>query len=253
MLGLSVSSDAAEPAVKQKADGENKVSPGQVLIPAPPLTAEKASAEAKAAAEKEIAERIKKLKAPYTDRPLKVRFETTLGNFVIKTTPSTAPLTVSNFIQYVKAGFYDETVFHRVLPGFVVQGGGYTTDMTKKPTGEPIVNESAKAGANATGTLSMARTSQPDSATSQFFINLKDNVDLDHRPHRAGYAVFAKVVEGMDVVRKIEREPRGMVPGYREAPNSLPHIIKAVVVDETIQSPGQVMEKMEKESEQSTR
>jgi peptidyl-prolyl cis-trans isomerase A (cyclophilin A) len=134
-----------------------------------------------------------------------VVMDTTMGTIKIEVLTDKAPVTAKNFLDYVSSGFYDGTIFHRVIPNFVVQGGGYLQNMAPKPTKAPIKNESKNGLKNLRGTLSMARYTDPDSATSQFFINLKDNSNLD--PENAaggwGYAVFAKVIEGMDVVDKI--------------------------------------------------
>ena len=143
-----------------------------------------------------------------------VVLETTLGEITIEVFPEEAPGTVESFLQYVDDGFYDGTVFHRVVPGFVLQGGGLTEDMTKKPTCDPITNEADNGLKNVRGALSMARTSDIHSATSQFFINLVDNPFLDHGDGDFGYAVFAKVAEGMDVVDQIAGVETGTVEGY---------------------------------------
>jgi peptidyl-prolyl cis-trans isomerase A (cyclophilin A) len=132
-----------------------------------------------------------------------VIFSTALGNIAIELYPQQAPITVENFLAYVDVGFYDGTIFHRVIPGFVIQGGGHTEDMEHKVTRKPIKNEADNGLKNLRGTLSMARTRERDSATSQFFINLKDNPVLDHGARDFGYAVFGKVIEGMDFVDKI--------------------------------------------------
>ena len=132
-----------------------------------------------------------------------VIFSTSMGDITIELLTEEAPITTKNFLDYVDAGFFDGTIFHRVIPGFVIQGGGFTADMNQKATQAPIKNEADNGVKNARGTLSMARTSDINSATSQFFINLKDNEFLDHGTRDFGYAVFAKVVEGMDVVDKI--------------------------------------------------
>jgi peptidyl-prolyl cis-trans isomerase A (cyclophilin A) len=136
---------------------------------------------------------------------------TTKGDIVIELNRSKAPITVENFVTYVKQGFYDGTVFHRVMPTFVIQGGGFTPDGTQKKTNAPITNEWQNDLKNARGTLSMARLGrQPDSATSQFFVSLKDNVSLDQPNDGAAYAVFGKVIAGMDVVDAIALTPTGM-------------------------------------------
>ena len=136
------------------------------------------------------------------DRPV-VIFSTSMGDITIELLTEEAPITAKNFLDYVDAGFFDGTIFHRVIPGFVIQGGGFTADMNQKETRAPIKNEADNGVKNTRGTLSMARTSDINSATSQFFINLKDNEFLDHGTRDFGYAVFGKVVEGMDVVDKI--------------------------------------------------
>ncbi len=151
------------------------------------------------------------------DRPV-VIFSTSMGDITIELLSEEAPVTAKNFLDYVDAGFFDGTIFHRVIPGFVIQGGGFTADMNQKPTRAPIKNEADNGVRNLRGTLSMARTSDINSATSQFFINLKDNAFLDHGSRDFGYAVFGRVVEGMDVVDKIaavktgNRGPHGDVP-----------------------------------------
>jgi peptidyl-prolyl cis-trans isomerase A (cyclophilin A) len=132
-----------------------------------------------------------------------VVMETTMGTVKIELFTGKAPITAKNFLDYAKSGFFDGTIFHRVVAGFVVQGGGYTENMTPKPTRSGIQNESKNGLKNLRGTLSMARYDDPNSATSQFFINLNDNSNLDPSGGDWGYAVFGKVVEGMDVVDKI--------------------------------------------------
>ena len=133
----------------------------------------------------------------------RVVMETSLGRMVIELYPDKAPITVRNFLDYVDAGFYNGTIFHRVIPGFVIQGGGFDAEMNRKETRPPIKNEADNGLKNLRATLSMARTSQINSATSQFFINLKNNSALDHGRHGYGYAVFAKVVKGAGVIDKI--------------------------------------------------
>lgn len=165
-------------------------------------------------------------KKPATENP-RIFFETDLGKMVIELYPQKAPVTVKNFLAYVDSGFYEGTIFHRVIPDFVVQGGGLTFDFKPKETMDPIANESNNGLLNEEATLSMARTSDPASATSQFFINLKHNPHLDAKGDAPGYAVFGKVVEGFDVVRKIEKEPRGLYRAFPEAPNYAVRILKA--------------------------
>ena len=148
-----------------------------------------------------------------------VRFETSLGSFTIEFDAEKAPLTVANFLQYVDDGHFDGTVFHRVIPGFMVQGGGMTADMDQKKTRAPIKNEANNGLKNLRGALSMARTSDVDSATSQFFINVVDNAFLDHQgPRNYGYAVFARVTEGMDVIDKIVAVPTTSRRGHQDVP-----------------------------------
>ena len=138
-----------------------------------------------------------------------VLLSTSMGDIKVELYPDKAPVTVKNFLDYVKAGYYNGTIFHRVIPGFMIQGGGLTADMQEKREGQkaPIKNESSNGLKNDTGTLAMARTSAPDSASSQFFINMKDNgfLNKESAADKVGYAVFGKVVEGMDVVKKIEQ------------------------------------------------
>jgi cyclophilin family peptidyl-prolyl cis-trans isomerase len=149
---------------------------------------------------------------------LMVRFETTHGGFTIELFERDAPLSVANFLQYVDEQFFDSTIFHRIVPGFVIQGGGMNVDFSQKKTRAPVKNEAANGLLNERGTLSMARTDAPHSATSQFFVNLKDNDFLDYRPGQHGYAVFGRVVDGMDVVDKIAAVRTGRRSGYTDAP-----------------------------------
>ncbi len=133
-----------------------------------------------------------------------VKLETSMGNIVIELNRQAAPITVKNFLGYVEACFYDGTIFHRVIPGFMIQGGGLTAEMAEKKTRDPIVNEAKNGLSNKRGTIAMARKPDPDSATCQFFINHKDNTPLDYVANaNPGYAVFGKVAEGMDVVDAI--------------------------------------------------
>lgn len=141
-------------------------------------------------------------------RPV-VIFTTSMGDITLEFLSKEAPITTKNFLEYVDAGFFDGTIFHRVIPGFMVQGGGFTSDMGQKETRAPIKNEADNGVKNTRGTLSMARTSDVNSATSQFFINVQDNDFLDHGSRDFGYAVFARVVEGMDVVDQIANVKTG--------------------------------------------
>jgi cyclophilin family peptidyl-prolyl cis-trans isomerase len=147
-----------------------------------------------------------------------IRFQTTLGDFTIELFPEQAPVSVENFERYVREEFFDGLIFHRVIPGFVIQGGGLTPDMSQKTNHEPIKNEATNGLKNERGSLSMARTNDINSATSQFFINLKDNDFLDHKPGSYGYAVFAKVVDGMDVIDQIAGVKTGRRRGHDDVP-----------------------------------
>jgi Peptidyl-prolyl cis-trans isomerase (rotamase) - cyclophilin family len=150
-----------------------------------------------------------------------VVFQTTLGDLKIALYPDRAPVTVDNFLHYVDSGFYNGVIFHRVIPGFVVQGGGFDQEYQRKNTQAPIANESNNGLRNLRGTLSMARTNDPNSATSQFFINLKDNAQLDYRPMQSGYAVFGKLVEGLEVIDAMAEQPQGDHKGvFENAPNT---------------------------------
>lgn len=145
-----------------------------------------------------------------------VTLETSLGKIVLELYPDKAPATVANFLSYVESGFYDGLVFHRVIDGFMIQGGGFTSDGNQKPTGSPIKLESDNGLKNVRGSVAMARTNEPDSATSQFFINVVDNQPLDYAPGNLGYAVFGKVVSGMEVVDKIKSVKTTTKHGFYE-------------------------------------
>jgi cyclophilin family peptidyl-prolyl cis-trans isomerase len=147
-----------------------------------------------------------------------IRFETTLGDFTIEFFEKEAPESVANFLRYIDEGFFDGTIFHRIVPGFVIQGGGFTEDMTQKRTKPPVKNEADNGLKNSRGTLSMARTNDINSATSQFFVNLKDNDFLDHSRGNFGYAVFARVTQGMDVIDKIAAVETGRKRGMDDVP-----------------------------------
>jgi len=160
-----------------------------------------------------------------------VTMETSLGNVKIELFEKEAPISVKNFLDYVKGGFYSGTIFHRVIPGFMAQGGGFTTDRKQKPTNAPIKNEAANGLKNDRGTLAMARTSAPDSATAQFFINVVNNDMLNRpSPDGAGYAVFGKVLEGMDVVdRIVSVKTHNVNMVFQNVPET-PVVIKSVKV-----------------------
>ncbi|UCF44539.1 MAG: peptidyl-prolyl cis-trans isomerase [Planctomycetota bacterium] len=162
--------------------------------------------------------------------PKTVKLETSMGDIVIELNGEKAPVTVKNFLQYVEEGFFDGAIFHRVIPNFMIQGGGFTSDMQKKATHPPIVNEAANGLKNDRGTVAMARTNDPDSATSQFFINHKGNDFLNYTgPTKPGYAVFGRVVEGMDVVDNIATVKTTRTGSYSDVPVE-PVVIKSVKV-----------------------
>lgn len=160
-----------------------------------------------------------------------VAVKTDLGTFVIETYPKAAPKTVQNFLGYVDSKFYDGTIFHRVVPGFVVQGGGMTFDFAEKETRKPVVNESISGLKNDYKSVAMARQQHPDSATAQFYINLKNNSGLNATDSKPGYTVFGKVVAGMEVIEKIAQEPRGMFKAFPEAPNYAIRVLSATRTD----------------------
>ncbi|AHF01341.1 peptidylprolyl isomerase [Thiomicrospira aerophila AL3] len=154
------------------------------------------------------------------DNP-RVLIETNLGSMIIELYPNEAPLTVANFLEYVNSGFYDGTIFHRVIGNFMIQGGGIDEQMRRKPTRDPIQNEADNGLQNRIGTIAMARTNDPHSATSQFFINVANNSSLDFRektPRAWGYTVFGRVVDGMRTVNQIRTQPTTSRNGYQDVP-----------------------------------
>ena len=161
----------------------------------------------------------------------KVKFATSAGDIVIELDAAKAPKTVENFVAYVKAGHYNGTIFHRVIPTFMIQGGGMTADMKEKTTRAPIKLESKNGLSNVRGSVAMARTGDPDSATAQFFINVKDNPRLDaaNAPDGNGYAVFGKVISGIEVVDKIRDVPTGSKGPHDDVPNTPITINKATL------------------------
>ncbi|QUM82228.1 peptidylprolyl isomerase [Moritella sp. 28] len=151
----------------------------------------------------------------------KALIKTNLGDITIELYPAQAPVSVANFISYVKSDFYSGIIFHRVIPGFMAQTGGFNENLEKQVTKKPVVNEANNGLSNERGTLSLARTNNPNSATSQFFINLKDNNFLDRSgssPSQAGYAVFGRVTKGMDVVDQMAKQPTGKKKYYSDVP-----------------------------------
>ena len=158
-----------------------------------------------------------------------VNISTNYGDIKVQLNADKAPITVENFISYVKDGFYDNTIFHRVIPGFMIQGGGFTEQMQQKETKAPIKNEADNGLKNEKGTIAMARTSEVNSATSQFFINLADNDFLNHGSRDFGYAVFGKVIIGMDVVENIG-SVKTVTKGYMQNVPKEPVVIKSIIV-----------------------
>lgn len=150
-----------------------------------------------------------------------VQFDTSAGTFIVALEAEAAPKTVANFLEYVRSGFYNGTIFHRVIKGFMIQGGGLTADMQKKATRKPIVNEADNGMQHLAGSIAMARTPDPHSATAQFFINVSNNSFLNHRSKTSqgwGYCVFGRVIKGMDVVRSIENTPTTVRSGHQDVP-----------------------------------
>ncbi len=169
-----------------------------------------------------------------SDSQTKVKLITSMGEIVIQLNTEKAPVSAENFLTYVKDGFYDGTIFHRIIPGFMAQGGGFDSDFKQKETHAPIKNEADNGLKNDRGTLAMARTSDPDSATAQFFINYKDNDFLNYTSPTSngwGYAVFAEVIEGMDYVDEMARAPTGNRGMHQDVPQTDIVIEKAEVVE----------------------
>lgn len=160
----------------------------------------------------------------------RVRVETTLGSFVVELNPQRAPLTVASFLEYVEAGHYTETLFHRVIGNFLIQGGGFDTNNVEKPTGQGVPNESGNGLSNRRGTVGLARTGEPHSGTAQFYVNLTDNPTLDPQASRWGYAVFGHVVEGMTVVDDIGAVATGPLGPFESNAPLQPIVIKRVDV-----------------------
>lgn len=163
-----------------------------------------------------------------------IQMETNFGEIILELDVAKAPVSVENFLSYARSGHYDGTIFHRVIKGFMIQGGGLTPEMEEKPTGPPIVNEARNKLKNTTGSIAMARTEEIDSARAQFFINTENNRDLNHgglNPQVYGYAVFGQVVDGMDVVYEIERVATGSSAGFENVPLEPVVINKVTVID----------------------
>lgn len=161
-----------------------------------------------------------------------VEIKTSEGTITLRLFPDKAPLSVENFLTYVEDGFYNGTIFHRVIPDFMIQGGGMLPDMTEKETRDPIANESRNRVHNTRGTVAMARTNDPDSATSQFFINVRNNLKLDWAPGRDGYTVFGEVIDGMKVVDYIVTAPTGRKGYHQNVP-----LEPITIIEITVASP----------------
>ncbi len=201
---------------------------GIFLAALAPLGAQEKKDDKKADDSKPKAEETK------TEKPttVKVTIETSKGNIELELDAEKAPVSTENFVNYVKKGHYEGTIFHRVIPGFMIQGGGFDAEMNQKATDAPIKNESKNGLKNARGTIAMARTNVPDSATSQFFINVKDNGNLDYPSFDGfGYAVFGKVTEGLDIVDAIVSAPTTNHGPHQNVPQE-PIIIKSAKINE---------------------
>jgi len=176
---------------------------------------------------------------PQPDMP-KVQLKTNHGIILVELDPKAAPKTVENFINYVQEGFYNGTIFHRVIKGFMIQGGGFGQELEKKSTKKPIINEADNGLQNKQGTIAMARTSDPHSASSQFFINTVDNSFLNFKAKNSrgwGYCVFGKVIDGMDIVAAIEKQPTTTTTGYRDVPVNPVIIEEALIIKPSGSSP----------------
>lgn len=169
-----------------------------------------------------------------SDTPSKVKLTTSLGEIIIQLNPEKAPVSSANFLTYVNEGFYNNTIFHRIIPGFMAQGGGFDTDFSQKAVHDPIKNEADNGLANKRGSIAMARTNVPDSATAQFFINYKDNASLNHTSPTSsgwGYAVFGEVIDGMDVVDAMAKQATGNRGGHQDVPKTDIIVEKAEVIE----------------------
>lgn len=163
----------------------------------------------------------------------RVVIKTSEGDITLQLFADKSPVTVANFLGYVDKGFYNGTIFHRVIPNFMIQGGGFSPDMQEKETGDPIVNESGNGLHNTRGTIAMARTSDPDSATAQFFINQRSNIRLDGTQAQPGYTVFGEVIQGLDIVDFIATAPTGQAGGMDDVPK------QAIIIQEIVRQPTQ--------------
>jgi cyclophilin family peptidyl-prolyl cis-trans isomerase len=161
-----------------------------------------------------------------------VVIRTSMGDVTVRLFPEKAPASVENFLNYADSGFYNGTIFHRVIARFMIQGGGFDEKMKKKPTGDPVVNEAKNRLHNERGTIAMARTNDPDSATSQFYINVRNNLTLDWAPRNPGYTVFGEVIDGMATVDAISLTQTGQVAGFQDVPLKQVKILEVVRVGE---------------------
>jgi peptidyl-prolyl cis-trans isomerase A (cyclophilin A)/peptidyl-prolyl cis-trans isomerase B (cyclophilin B) len=203
---------------------QDTAAPAKPAVKAAAKAVKPAAKPAPKAAEKTAAKVAEKTApADATGAPPKVLIKTSMGDITVELYPDKAPKSVENFLTYVKSGFYDGTIFHRVIAGFMVQGGGFTKDLTMKKTRAPVANESKNGLSNLRGTLAMARTADPNSATAQFFINTVDNPRLDYASDaEPGYCVFGKVTAGLDIVDKIRAVPTGPQGPFRsDVPTTL--------------------------------
>ena len=186
-----------------------------------------------------------------------VVFETSQGNFTVELYPEKAPKTVANFLQYVKDGFYENTIFHRVMNNFMIQGGGFERDLTEKNTRAPITNESNNGLLNEPGTIAMARTMDPNSATAQFFVNLIDNQFLNYTgpdPEQVGYCVFGKVTSGFEVVQKIGLVPTNFVGRFENVPTKAITIRSVKLLNEVAkEAPNQAAKEASKDVKEATK
>lgn len=177
---------------------------------------------------------VKEVKTEKGDNIVKILMKTSEGDITLELDKEKAPETVANFLKYVNSGHYTDVIFHRVINGFMIQGGGFDKDMNQKPAPHTVKNEANNGLSNATGTISMARTNDPHSGGAQFFINVKDNTMLDHTAETAqgwGYCVFGKVTDGMDVVEKIKTTPTGNKGHFQNVPNKPITITEVSVID----------------------
>ncbi len=213
-------------------DNPESVTDSTIVQPEPVFVAPEPSTSSVVTPSTPVAAPVTSTVAPPEVKPVQIMLQTTQGDIVLELDQKAAPVTVANFLRYVKEGFYDGTIFHRVIDGFMIQGGGFTENMTEKKTHSEIINEAANGLKNQRGTIAMARTSLPHSATSQFYINHKDNTMLDYGtcPDGYGYTVFGKVIRGMEIVDAIATAPTVLQGGEKSLPVQPVSVKKASVV-----------------------